>query len=188
VRGPGIGADVDLTRLAAQAVLLYLAVYLFMNLGAFTAAALIYRQTGSEKIADYAGLGRRSPWLALCMAIFMLSLVGLPPLAGFNAKLNIMLALGSAGGWWWSLVAVIGINTVLSLYYYLRVVRVMYFSDSQSPSFFPNPIGLGVAVGCAGMLLVMFFGYGLLGSVAASHSKLFVMNPPAAQIVLTRAR
>jgi len=188
VRGPGVRGDLDLTAAAAQAILFYLAVYLFMNLGAFTAAALIYRQTGSEKIADYQGLGRRSPWLALCMAIFMLSLVGLPPLGGFNAKLNIMLALGAAGGWWWTLVAVIGINTVLSLYYYLRVVKVMYFSDSDSPGFFPNPIGLAVAAGCAVMLVVLFFGYGPLGSVTGSHSKLFLMNPRTAQVAVARVR
>jgi NADH-quinone oxidoreductase subunit N len=180
VRGPGIRSDLDLSATAAQAVLLYLAVYLFMNLGAFTAAALIYRQTGTERISDYAGLGRRSPWLALCMAIFMLSLVGLPPLAGFNAKLNIMLALGAAGGWWWTLVAIIGINTVLSLYYYLRIVKVMYFADSDAPAFFPNPIGLALAAGCAVMLVVLFFAYGPLGSLTTSHSNLFLTarTPP----------
>src|SRR5205807_8393533 len=90
---------------ATQALLIYLAVYLFMNLGAFTVAGLIYRQTGSENINDYAGLGRRSWLLALCMTAFMFSLVGLPPLAGFMAKFNVMLALGDNGGWWWALVA-----------------------------------------------------------------------------------
>jgi len=180
VRGPRVRSDFDLGATAAQAVLLYLAVYVFMNLGAFTAAALIYRQTGSEEIADYAGLGRRSPWLAVCMAIFMLSLVGVPPFAGFNAKLNIMLALGTAGGWWWALVAVIGINTVLSLYYYLRVVKVMFFTQSDTAAFFPNPIGLTVAGGCAIMLLMLFFAYGPLGSLITSHSNLFLTahTPP----------
>jgi NADH-quinone oxidoreductase subunit N len=181
VRGPEIRAGLDLTGSATQALLLYLAVYLFMNLGAFTAAALIDRQTGSEAIADYAGLGRRSPWLALCMAIFMVSLVGLPPLAGFNAKLYIILALGAAGGWWWALVAVIGVNTVLSLYYYLRVVKVMYFHESKLPSFFPNPIGLGVSAFCAVMLFAMFFGFGLLSSVTTSHSGLYLTPAPAGE-------
>jgi NADH-quinone oxidoreductase subunit N len=188
VRGPGIASDLDLSASATQAVLVYLAVYLFMNLGAFTAAALIDRETKSEQIADYAGLGRRSPWLAVCMAIFMLSLVGLPPLAGFNAKLNIMLALGSAGGWWWALVAVIGVNTVLSLYYYLRVVKVMYFSDSEKPRFFPNPIGLGVTAICAVTLLAMFFGYGLLSGVATSQSRMFLTSVPGTGAAVTRAR
>jgi len=102
------------TTAAAQAILLYLAVYLFMNLGAFTVAGLIYAQTGSERIEDYGGLGRRSPVMAVCMGAFMFSLVGLPPFGGFVAKLNVMYALGNNGGWWWALVVVIGVNTIFS--------------------------------------------------------------------------
>jgi NADH-quinone oxidoreductase subunit N len=85
---------------ATQAVLLYLAVYLFMNLGAFTVAAVIHRATGSENIDDYAGLGRRNPLLSLCMTAFMFSLIGLPPFAGFGAKLWIMIVLAQNGLWW----------------------------------------------------------------------------------------
>src|SRR5688500_12907505 len=97
---------------AAQALLLYLAVYLFMNLGAFTVAGVVAKQAGTELIEDYAGLGRRSPVLGAAMAAFMFSLVGLPPFAGFVAKLNVMYVLGGNGGWWWWLVVVIGVNTV----------------------------------------------------------------------------
>jgi NADH-quinone oxidoreductase subunit N len=172
VRGEHTRADLDLTTSAAQAVLLYLAVYLFMNLGAFTCAGLMYRQTGSERIADYAGLGRRSPLLAVCLTLFLLSLIGLPPLAGFNAKLNVMVALGANGGWWWALVAAIGVNTVLSLYYYLRIVKMMFFSDSDAPSFFPNPIGLAVSVLCAAMLIAMFIGFSPLGRLTTAFSEL----------------
>ncbi len=170
--------DANLTKAAAQAILLYLAVYLFMNLGAFTCAGLVYGQTGSEKLDDYAGLGRRSPLLAVCMAVFMFSLVGLPPLAGFNAKLNVMLLLGSNGGWWWALVAVIGVNTVLSLYYYLRVVKVMYLSDSDAPGFLPNPIGMAVSVLCAVMLVAMFIGYSPLTSLTTAYGKVFLAQAP----------
>jgi NADH-quinone oxidoreductase subunit N len=144
---------------AAQALLLYLAVYLFMNLGAFTVAGLIYRETGSENIDDYAGLGRRSPLLAVCMAAFMFSLVGLPPFAGFGAKVYVMWKLGENGGWWWALVAVIGINTVFSLYYYMRVVRAMFLVESEKPPISPSPLGAGLALVCAVMLVVMLVAF-----------------------------
>jgi NADH-quinone oxidoreductase subunit N len=171
VRGNG---NANLTSTAAQAILLYLAVYLFMNLGAFTCAGIVYRQTASEKIEDYAGMARRSPLVAVCMAVFLFSLVGLPPLAGFNAKLNVMLLLGSNGGWWWGLVIIIGINTVLSLYYYLRIVKVMFFSDSDAPAFLPNPIGIAVCVLCAVMLFAMFIGYSPLTTLTTAYGKVFL--------------
>jgi NADH-quinone oxidoreductase subunit N len=183
VRRHDAPADLNLTTTAAQAVMVYLAVYVFMNLGAFTCAALIYRETASENIADYAGMGRRSPVLAVVFTIFLLSLIGLPPLAGFDAKLNVMLALGWAGGGYWVLVAVIGINTVLSLYYYLRIVKIMYFGSGsgQTPAatktFIPNPIGLAISVICAFMLLAMFFGYAVLSGICTSHDGMFLAAP-----------
>src|SRR6185436_3839126 len=145
-----------MTSFAGQAILLYLAVYLFMNLGAFTVAALIYRQTGSEDIRDYAALGRRSPIAALCLSACLFSLIGLPPFAGFAAKFNLMAVLGVNGGWWWALVAVIGVNTIVSLYYYVRVIKIMYLNTSDAPAITVNPLGLGLAGACAVMLVVMF--------------------------------
>ncbi|CAN5351367.1 NADH-quinone oxidoreductase subunit N [soil metagenome] len=180
VRSVHAKADYDPSGQVARALLVYLAIYMFMNLGAFTVAGLIWRETGSEQIEDYAGLGRRSPILALCMTIFMFSLVGLPPLAGFVAKVVVLWALIQNGGWWWALVAVIGINTILSLYYYVRVVKVMYLNTSEKPSFIPNPLGLGVAVLCAVMLIAMFLGYAPLGRVAESHSDLYLGEPVSA--------
>ena len=179
----GPGQNSQLTVSPAQAILLYLAVYMFMNLGAFTTAGLIWRTTGSEDIRDYAGLGRRAPILALCMTIFMFSLIGLPPLAGFAAKLNLMYVLARNGGWWWALVAVIGINTVFSLYYYVRVVRVMYLTDSDAPALSPNPLGVG--------LVLLFLGWGPLNKLTTSNAQMYlsaaqkapeshVAQPPAA--------
>lgn len=159
---------------ASQAILLYLAVYLFMNLGAFTVAGLIHRETGSENINDYDGLGQRSPLLALCMAAFMFSLVGLPPLAGFTAKLNVMYVLGANGGWWWALVAVIGLNTIFSLYYYARVIRVMYLVSSNKPAVLPNPLGMAVAVLCAAMLFVMFVGWSPLNRITTNYGQVYL--------------
>jgi len=157
---------------AAQALLLYLAVYLFMNLGAFTVAGLIYRQTGSERFEDYGSLGRRAPILAACMTAFMFSFVGLPPFAGFIAKLNLMYVLGDNGGWWWWLVAVIGVNTIFSLYYYLRVVKVMYLTPSDAPAISPNPLGVGISIACAVLLLAMLIGWGPVGRLTTNYGRI----------------
>jgi NADH-quinone oxidoreductase subunit N len=164
----------SLMEQAASAILIYLAIYLFMNLGAFTVAGLISRETGSEDINDYAGLSRRSPLLAVCMAVFMVSLIGLPPLAGFNAKLMVILALADNGGWWWSLVVVILINTALSLYYYARVLKVMYLVPSDKPAVAPAITGTAIAVLCAAMLFVMFVGFNPLSNLTTTYGKLYV--------------
>ena len=113
---------------AIQAVLIYLSVYLFMNLGAFTVVGIVERHDNQTEISGYAGLGRCAPLLAICMTIFLVSLIGLPPFAGFLVKLNIMWLLAAAGTGWWILVGIIAINTVLSLYYYARVIQAMYFA------------------------------------------------------------
>jgi NADH-quinone oxidoreductase subunit N len=174
------GAVVDPASTVAQAILLYLAVYLFMNLGAFTVAGLVYRQTGSENIADYAGLGSRNPLLAFCMAVFMFSLVGLPPFAGFVAKLNVLYVLGSGGGWWWALVAAIGLNTIFSLYYYARVIRMMYMVDSDKPALNVNPLGTALSMVCAIMLIVMLVGFNPLMQLTGKYGKIHFGGKAAA--------
>ena len=104
-------------------LLIYLGIYLFMNLGAFAFVAFLRNALDSEAIDDYAGLLRPSPGLAVCMTIILFSLVGVPPLAGFVAKFVIFAALLDAK--LLALLAIGGLNTVLSLFYYLRVVRVL---------------------------------------------------------------
>jgi len=162
----------DPSAASAQAILLYLAVYVFMNLGAFTVAGLVWRETGSEDLSAFAGLGRRSPVLAGSMLLFLFSLIGLPPLAGFWAKVTVLWVLVQDGGWWWGLVAVIGVNTVLSLYYYARVMRVMYLTDSDAPAFSANPLGTAVGVACAAVLVAMFIGFGPLANLTRAYSDL----------------
>jgi NADH-quinone oxidoreductase subunit N len=110
-------------------VVFYTFVYLFANMGAFIAAIAFNNATGSDQIKDYAGLSRRSPALAAIMAIFMLSLVGIPPLAGFIGKYYLFSAAIEQGYIWLVIVAVL--TSVISLYYYLGVVRQMYF---QTPT------------------------------------------------------
>src|SRR5687768_2647943 len=171
---------------APQAILLYLAVYLFMNLGAFTVAGLIGRETGNETLDEYEGLARRSPLLAIAMGAFMFSLVGLPPFAGFVAKFNLMAVLWANGGWWWALVAVIGVNTIVSLYYYLRVVKVMYLSASERPALTPNPLGLGLAMLCAVVLVAMLVGYGAVDRLTTSYGRLH-LDTESARVAPTTA-
>jgi NADH-quinone oxidoreductase subunit N len=106
------------------AIMLYFVVYLFMNLGAFYIVMLVANQIGSEDIEDYKGLGPRAPFITVALAIFLVSLTGLPPTAGFIGKLYLFAALLNHG-WVW--LAVIGaLNSVVSLYYYVRIFRNMY--------------------------------------------------------------
>ncbi|MBN2578665.1 MAG: NADH-quinone oxidoreductase subunit N [Pirellulales bacterium] len=108
---------------AVAALLVYLGIYLFMNLAAFAGVAFMRNVAHSEDLRDYAGLVHSSPGFTVCMAIVMFSLLGIPPLSGFTAKWTIFLALVSAK--LWTLLAIGVLNTVLSLFYYLRVVKVM---------------------------------------------------------------
>jgi len=110
-------------RDAVSAMVVYIGMYVFMNLAAFAGVAFLRNAMGSENIADYSGLVRRSPGFAVCMAIVMFSLLGLPPLSGFAAKVTIFISLIQAK--MFALLAVGILNTVLSLFYYLRVVKVM---------------------------------------------------------------
>ncbi len=106
------------------AVLIYFAIYMFMNLGAFLVVMLIANKIGSENIDDYKGLGYSIPFLGTVLAIFLVSLTGLPPTAGFIAKLYLFVALVDAK---MIVVAIIALlNTVVSLYYYIRVLKNMY--------------------------------------------------------------
>ena len=107
------------------ALLLYVLIYVFMNMGAFAIIAFVRNAIGSEEIADYAGMVRSSPGWVVCFSAILFSLVGLPPLAGFMGKLVIFAGLVDAGMYW--LLFVGGINTAISLFYYLKVVRVMTF-------------------------------------------------------------
>lgn len=116
---------VILTNEGLSAIMIYAFVYLFMNLGAFYVAMLFFNKTGTLSIEGYKGLGHRAPLMGVSMTVFLVALTGFPPTAGFIAKLYIFGAAVSAG-WIW-LVLIAGITTVISLFYYIRVVRNMYF-------------------------------------------------------------
>ena len=110
---------------AFAALLLYVLIYVFMNMGAFGIIAFIRNAVGGEQISDYAGLVRSSPGWVVCFSAILFSLIGLPPLAGFMGKLVIFASLVDAGMYW--LLFIGGVNTAISLFYYLKVVRVMTF-------------------------------------------------------------
>ena len=129
-----------LTQSGLQAILFYLLVYAIMTLGAFLVVIALNNRLGSEDISDYAGLGFREPILGVAMFVFLISLTGLPPTAGFIGKFYLFAAVGEMGMWWLAILGVL--NSVVSLYYYMRIAKAMYFT--------PAPAGeagrLGLAV------------------------------------------
>jgi NADH-quinone oxidoreductase subunit N len=119
-----------LSRAGAAAVLYYLGGYLFTVLAAFTVICLVMREAEAEEIGALAGLSRRSPLLAASLTLAMVSLAGVPPLAGFIGKFLVLAAMIQAGGYWLVGVAIVGV--VVSLYYYFGVIRAIYWSPAGS--------------------------------------------------------
>jgi len=134
ITNAGTAAPAGLDVKAAQqrcleGLLYYLAVYLFMNLGAFAIVAIIRNRIFSEEVEDYAGLASQAPVLCVCMMLCLFSLIGMPPLGGFFAKWIIFSSLFQAGGIHWSMWVVLciaALNTVFSLFYYVRVLKAMF--------------------------------------------------------------
>jgi NADH-quinone oxidoreductase subunit N len=126
----GLAAYAGGQQTGLSAILFYGAAYTFMNMGAFAVITALQRKPGvSSQISTFAGLGRRDPWLGALMALFLLSLTGIPPLAGFWAKAYVILAAIQAGGWLTALAVLAMINAAAAAFYYLRVVVYMYMRD-----------------------------------------------------------
>ena len=146
------------TEEGLRGLLIYLAIYLAMNIGAFVCILAMRKTEGmSEEISDLAGLARTRPGLAAALAIFMFSLAGIPPLAGFFGKFYIFLAAVHAG-----LVplAVIGVvASVIGAYYYLRIVKVMYFDEPVVEFERPLARDMGLIVTAAAVLVALFVIY-----------------------------
>jgi NADH-quinone oxidoreductase subunit N len=140
-----------------RGVLIYLAIYLFMNIGTF-AVILSMRRGGKmvEGIEDLAGLSRTQPAMALALGIFMFSLAGIPPLAGFFAKLYVFMAAIDSG---LNVLAVIGVVTsVVTAYYYVRIVKLMYFDEPTAGGAFDRHSGVEVnAVLVVASIIIFFF-------------------------------
>ncbi len=145
------------TEQGVQGVIIYMAIYLVMTLGTF-AVILSLRRDGEmvEEIDQLAGLSRTSPLMALALAILLFSLAGIPPLAGFFAKFYVFLAAVEAGLY---ALAIIGVLlSVVGAFYYLRIVKLMYF-DEPAKAFEPMPRPLAIVLGTAGVLIMLFFVY-----------------------------
>ena len=145
------------TAEGVQGVLVYMAIYLAMTLGTF-ASILCMRRDGQmvENIGDLAGLARTKPAMAFFLGLLLFSLAGIPPLAGFFAKFYVFLAAIKAGLF---TLAVIGVVTsVVGAYYYLAIVKIMYF-DEPAPAFEPMPRELGAVLAATGLFNLLFFIY-----------------------------
>lgn len=141
------GSHPEIAAKAAAGLAIYIAVYMFMNLGAFAVVAFLRNAIRSEEIADYAGLIRRSPITVVCFTMILFSLVGIPPLAGFIGKFAIFAslaeawkALGADGGFLLTTLVIGGLNTAVCLFYYLNVVKVMTI-DSEPAERTPAEFG-----------------------------------------------
>lgn len=161
---------VAVTELGVNSVVFYLGAYLLTNLAAFGAAAAFYRVVGSDEIAAYAGLSRRKPWLALTMMVAFLSLSGMPPFAGFVSKVVVFAAAVEAGYVWLVVVGVL--NSIIGLYYYLRVLNVVYHyrsEDEEKPLPVTPPYAIALFLLVAAIILVgtLFTPFFNLGTAAA---------------------
>jgi NADH-quinone oxidoreductase subunit N len=149
-----VSAAGDGFNVGASSVLFFLGSYALTNLGAFIVVIAISARTGSDEIADYAGLFRRSPWLAGALAFALISLTGIPPTAGFVAKIYIFNAAVEADLIWLVVVAVL--NSVVSAFYYLRIAGMMFTRDPASEDAVPttNALKLALTVSTLGILFV----------------------------------
>ncbi len=133
-----------------QGVLIYLVAYTFMNLGAFGILAYLKAQSPEKfdySLKHFAGLGRRSPWAAVLLSLFLLSLTGIPGTAGFIGKFYVFSGVVWAGLWW---LVVIGVLlSAVSVYYYLRVIVYMFFKEPEEELVLKAPISGGMAAALA---------------------------------------
>jgi NADH-quinone oxidoreductase subunit N len=195
-----------MTRDGAAAVLFYLSAYLFMNLGAFAVVAIMRNLTGHEDITYFRGFVYRSPLLVITFAVFLLSLLGMPPLAGFTAKFQIFRVLFDAAQIYaergkpslsFTMYAVLlagGLNTVISLFYYVKVLKVMILEKTleevehvpvvQAPMPF---IHCAYVSGLAAVIVVLGLFWNTLSDASTEGSNNFREIPPPAHQPLAKS-
>lgn len=150
-----------LNDIGLASVSFYMFTYMFANMGAFAVVAIFEDKTGSTQIRSYGGLARTSPFFAAAMSVFMLSLAGIPPLAGFFAKYYVFAAAIKMAGsnevhaWLYWLVGIGLITSVFALYYYANIIKTMYFTADDSPYRLPFsvPATTVVVIGLVGVIL-----------------------------------
>lgn len=147
------------SALGISGISIYIFAYIFANMGAFAVVIAINSKIGSEQIDDYAGMARRSPFLAICMTIFLLSLAGIPPTAGFIAKYKVFMAAIQNGSYLW-LVMIAVATTVISIVYYARVIKEMFITEIEPAAnpegkwILSSPITIVLIVGLIGTLII----------------------------------
>ena len=164
-----------LSQEGVYAIVFYIIVYLFMQLGAFFLAIVVSNRYGTETIEEYSGIGWKSPYLGFFMAVFMFSLTGIPPTAGFIGKMYLFAALINGGSQFYWL-AIIGVlNSVISLYYYMRVVKVMYFQGEREKDLYV-PDGMSAVIVLAMAIPSIYFGirWSFLADWVNSSLKFFI--------------
>ena len=144
-------------QIGTSGVLFFLVSYTVTNLGAFIAIIALSERLNSDLIADYAGAWQRSPFLAMALGIGLLSLTGVPPTAGFFAKLFIFNAGVQQGLLWLVFIGVV--NSVVSAYYYIGVIKAMFLGVArvEEPIPAPAPLALALVIATAGTLLLGIF-------------------------------
>jgi len=157
---PNLSSSTQQLNLGMTSVVYYLVAYLMTNLAAFGVVAFYGRLTGSDDMAAYYGLSRRSPGLALVMLVAFLSLAGMPPFAGFVAKVFLFAAAIESGNIWLAIVGVL--NSIIGLYYYLTVMKYVYLYRQEGDEQ-PLPMTRGVTVGLA-LLVVGILAVGIFFS------------------------
>jgi len=150
------------SELGLSSISIYIFAYLFANMGAFAVVIAISDKLNSDAIKDYAGVSRKAPFLAISLTIFLLSLAGIPPLAGFIAKYRVFMAAMQTEGYMW-LVLIALFTAVVSIFYYFRVVKEMFISEVKTESEgvgiqgkwrISSPITVAIMVGLLGTLIV----------------------------------
>ena len=154
VAGSSIGAG----ETALRSILIYLVIYAAMNLGAFAVVIAVARKTRSADIDSFAGLFQYAPGLAATMVVFLFSLAGIPPLAGWFAKFVIFQSLvnaGTTGGY--VLAVIVGVNSVIALFYYARIARMMFMEEPVDGDVTPIrvPVSLTAAMAITGVITVV---------------------------------
>jgi NADH-quinone oxidoreductase subunit N len=151
-----LGADPSATAMksAFEAVVVYLLIYAAMNMGAFAVVITLARKTRSGDIASYGGLFEYAPGLTVLMTVFMVALAGVPPLAGWFAKLVLVRAILDAGSSWAIILGVIlAVNTAIAAFYYLSICREMWMrpvpDEDRTPVRIPAALGAGLALTAA---------------------------------------
>lgn len=153
----GISSSSDM---GVASVTYFILIYVFSNLAAFGVASVISDSTGKENIDDYKGLYKTNPFLSWVLALALFSLAGVPPTAGFFGKLFLLTAGGARGYYWFITVA--ALNMIVSLYYYLRVIRAVFMDKNDTPieKITPEPfVKLGLIICGAGIILVGLFSW-----------------------------